>query len=282
VNKSPIRILVVDDSVPFQSFVSSLLQGEPELQVVSVASDGLEAVQKTQELKPDLIVLDIGLPKIDGIEAARRIRKLVPESKIIFLSLVSDADVVHLALGLGALGYVDKVQAGTELLAAVDAVLQGKQFVSSGLENRLRLRQGAKSNIHFQFEFDRQSKILHGKFNGQLTSASIRDYCLTAASLWDATDFRGSAIDLSGVTSIDVTPDAIRELAAASPTDPVVSRPRVIVASNSQAFAVARMFQMTGRPTRPNLHVVENSREVFPLLGVTITRFQPLGPLWTL
>jgi DNA-binding NarL/FixJ family response regulator len=127
-DKSPVRILEVDDSEPFRSFVSSLVQRKPELQVVSVASDGLEAVQKTRELKPDLVLLDIGLPKLNGIEAARRIRKLVPESKIIFLSLVSDVDVVHEALSLGVWGYVDKVQAGSELLAAVDASLRGSSL----------------------------------------------------------------------------------------------------------------------------------------------------------
>jgi DNA-binding NarL/FixJ family response regulator len=276
VDKSAVRTLVVEDFQPYRSFVTSLLQRKSELQVVSVASDGLEAVQKTKELKPDLILLDIGLPKLNGIEAARQIRKLAPKSKIIFQSLVSDADVVHEALNLGVSGYVDKFHAGTELLAAVDSVLRGKQFVSSGLKDRLPLRPGVKSNIHFQFEFDPESKILHGKFNGQITCASIRDYCVTAASLWDATDFRGSAIDLSGVTSVDVTPDEILELAAAPPTDPFASRPRVIVAPTAQLFGLARMFQMAGKATRPNLHIVQDSHQVFALLGVTTPRFQPI------
>ena len=105
----------------------------PELQVICEASDGLEAVQRVEELKPDLIVLDIGLPTLNGIEAARRISRLSPESKILFLSQESSADMVQEALSLGALGYVVKTHAGTELLAAVEAVLQGKQFVSSGL-----------------------------------------------------------------------------------------------------------------------------------------------------
>jgi len=178
---------VVEESEPFRSFITSLLQKKPEFQVVSEASDGLEAVQKTIELKPDLILLDIGLPKLNGIEAARRIRILVPESKMIFQTLVSDADVVHEALRLGAWGYIDKAHTGSELLAAVDAVLQGRRFVSSGLKDSLPLHQGAKSNIHFQFEFDPEDKILYGKFNGRLTAESIRDYCLTAASLWDVT-----------------------------------------------------------------------------------------------
>jgi DNA-binding NarL/FixJ family response regulator len=128
-----IRVLVVDDYEPFRRFICSTLGKRPELQIVGEVSDGLEAVQKAQELQPDLIVLDIGLPSLNGIEAARRMRKLCPESKIMFVSQESSAEVVQEALGLGALGYVVKVHAGSELLAAVGAVLEDRQFIGSGL-----------------------------------------------------------------------------------------------------------------------------------------------------
>jgi DNA-binding NarL/FixJ family response regulator len=129
----PVRVLVVDDFEPFLRFIRSMLQERPELQIICEVSDGLEAFQKAEELQPDLILLDIGLPTLNGIEAARRIRKLAPEAKIIFVTQESSADVVQEALSLGAAGYVLKAKGGSELLAAVDAVLQGKQFVSSGL-----------------------------------------------------------------------------------------------------------------------------------------------------
>jgi CheY-like chemotaxis protein len=103
------------------------------LEVVCELSDGLAAVQKAAELNPDLILLDIGLPTLNGIEAARQIRKLVPKAKILFLSQESSADVVKEVLNLGARGYVVKTQAGSELLPAVEAVLHDKQFVSKGL-----------------------------------------------------------------------------------------------------------------------------------------------------
>jgi DNA-binding NarL/FixJ family response regulator len=128
-----VRVLVVDDYEPFRRFICSTLGKRPELQIVGEVSDGLEAVQKAQELQPDLILLDIGLPSLNGIESARRMRKLCPESKILFISQESSADVVQEALSLGALGYVVKVHAGSELLAAVGAVLEGRQFISSGL-----------------------------------------------------------------------------------------------------------------------------------------------------
>ena len=127
------RVLVVDDYEPFRRFVCSTLGTRPELQIVGEVSDGLEAVHKAEELQPDLIVLDIGLPTLNGIEAARRMRKLSPESKILFISQESSADVVREAFSLGALGYVVKVHAGSDLLPAVKAVLQGKQFVSASL-----------------------------------------------------------------------------------------------------------------------------------------------------
>jgi len=100
-----IRILVVDDFDAWRGLVSSVVQKEPNWQVVGEAADGLQAVSKAEELKPDLIILDIGLPKLNGIEAVRRIRKVSPESKILILSQESSADVVQEALSSGALGY---------------------------------------------------------------------------------------------------------------------------------------------------------------------------------
>jgi CheY-like chemotaxis protein len=129
---SPVRVLVVDDYEPFRRFVCSTLRKRPQIQVVGEASDGLEAVRKAEKLRPDLIVLDIGLPSLNGIEAARRIRSVSPESKILFLSVESSVDVVQEALSLGALGYIRKASAGSELLAAVGAIILGKAFVSGG------------------------------------------------------------------------------------------------------------------------------------------------------
>lgn len=130
---SSFRILVVEDYEPFRRFVCSTVGQRPGLQIISEASDGVEAVQKVKELQPDLILLDVGLPSLNGIEVARRIRTLSPKSKILFMTQESSADVVLAAFSLGALGYVVKAHAGNELLAAVEAVRQGRRFVSSGV-----------------------------------------------------------------------------------------------------------------------------------------------------
>ena len=132
------RILAVDDFEPYRRFVSSLLHGRPDLQVVGGVSDGLQAVEKAQELQPDLILMDIGLPGINGIEAARQIRTLVPNAKIIFLTQESSPEVIQEARNLGASGYVLKIEAETDLVAAVEAVLRGRQFFNDGAGGRGR------------------------------------------------------------------------------------------------------------------------------------------------
>jgi DNA-binding NarL/FixJ family response regulator len=132
-SSSPVRILVVDDHEPFRRFVCRTLGKRPWLQIVAEASDGLEAVRRAEELRPNLILLDIALPELNGIEAARRIRTLAPESKILFVSQECSDEVLREALSLGAMGYVVKTMAGSELLTAVDAVLDGRRFLGSGL-----------------------------------------------------------------------------------------------------------------------------------------------------
>ena len=128
-----VRLFIVDDYEPFRKFVRSLLGRSQKLQVIGEASDGLEAVRKAEELQPDLIVLDLGLPTLSGMEVARRIRRLCPKGKILFLSQDASFDLAQEAFRLGAMGYVVKAHAGSELLAAVEAVCQGRQFVSKGL-----------------------------------------------------------------------------------------------------------------------------------------------------
>ena len=133
---SSIRILVVDDYAPWRQFVCRTLQANPTWHVVGEAADGLEAVQQAQDLHTDLVVLDVGLPTLNGIEAARGIRELSPKSRILFLSENYSRDVAEAALSTGAGGYVAKSDAGKDLLPAVIAVLEGKRFVSARVGGR--------------------------------------------------------------------------------------------------------------------------------------------------
>ena len=117
-----VRILVVDDYQPWRAFVYSALQRCPEYRIICEVSDGLEAVLKAEELQPDLILLDIGLPVQNGIETARQLRTISPSSKILFVSQESSADIVREALSTGAQGYIVKASA-TDLVTAMSAAL---------------------------------------------------------------------------------------------------------------------------------------------------------------
>ncbi len=123
---------MADDYEPFRRFLVSMLQGRPEL-VISQAADGAQAVQKAREVNPELILLDIGLPVMNGIEVARQIRKFSPTSKILFVSQETSVDVVEEAFAIGAPAYLVKADAGRELMLALDAVLRGEKYVSNTL-----------------------------------------------------------------------------------------------------------------------------------------------------
>jgi DNA-binding NarL/FixJ family response regulator len=133
---SLIRILLVDDYEPWRRVVASMVQKERQLQIICEASDGLEALERAEELQPDVIFMDIGLPKLNGIEAARKIRNLAPKAKILFLSQQSCVEVVREALTIGA-GFVLKIDAGKEMISAAKAVSLDKKFLSSGLAGHI-------------------------------------------------------------------------------------------------------------------------------------------------
>jgi len=125
-----VRILVVEDHEPFRRYFCSALEQRAEFQVIGQASDGLEGIEKAQELQPDLILLDIGLPKVNGLEAASQVRKLAPLAKILFISQEFSFDMVEAALRLGASGFVHKLRVHSDYLPAIESVLRSKYFVS--------------------------------------------------------------------------------------------------------------------------------------------------------
>ena len=137
-----IRILVVDDHEVVRKVICSLLSSDAGLDVVCQSADGEGAVEKAGELQPDLVLLDISLPGISGIEAGRRIRKVSPDSYIIFLSQHDSLQMVGDALRVGGHGYVTKIDAGAELLKAIRTVSEGKRYVSQRL-----VAQGWKADL---------------------------------------------------------------------------------------------------------------------------------------
>lgn len=127
------RVLLVDDHEPFRSFVRSFIEGHAQLS--GEAEDGSIAVQKCVETRPDVVLLDIGLPAMNGMQVARRIQQLVPSCRIIFLTQENSAEIVEEAFRLGAAGYVIKSRASSDLIPAMVAAQNGRYFVGSGVEH---------------------------------------------------------------------------------------------------------------------------------------------------
>ena len=138
--------LIVEDSEEYCQFLLLTLQEKTNCQVIGQASDGLEAVKQAEELQPDLILLDLGLPKLNGMDAARRILNLAPKSKILFVSQNDSIEIMQLALRIGASGYLLKSD-GMELPIALEIIMQGKQFVSSRLERSLAAAHAAATSV---------------------------------------------------------------------------------------------------------------------------------------
>jgi DNA-binding NarL/FixJ family response regulator len=131
----PFRTLIVDDHEGFRRFLCVTLQEQTRCEVIGEACDGLEAVQKAEDLQPDLILLDLGLPILNGMQVARRVRKLCPHAKILIVSQDSSPDIVAGALRIGARGYLLKTDAAN-LPLAVESVLQDRVFLSSQLDGK--------------------------------------------------------------------------------------------------------------------------------------------------
>lgn len=142
---SGLRVLVVEDHARFRRVICDLLQQRADLLIVGEAADGLDAICQAEALRPDVVMLDIGLPMLSGIEVAGRIRAIVPNAKLMFVTNESSMEVVEQAFSRGAHGYVYKPRAHRDVLPVLEAIIRGGRFVSGGLE---RIGQGDSLSSH--------------------------------------------------------------------------------------------------------------------------------------
>lgn len=125
-----IHILLADDHTILRAGLKMMLNAQPDMEVVGEASDGRQAITETQRLQPDIILMDITMPEMNGIEATRQIKKLVPESRILILTMHEHDEYVFQALRAGASGYMLKEAADTELISALHIIQSGQFYLS--------------------------------------------------------------------------------------------------------------------------------------------------------
>ena len=122
------NVLIADDHTAIRKGLRSLIEAHDSLKVIAEAADGAEAVEKTEKLRPDLVVLDLTMPNLDGLAAARQIKKVLPKTLIVIFSMHAFKEVVETAKQAGVQGFVSKSQDGDELLAAIDAVFENRSY----------------------------------------------------------------------------------------------------------------------------------------------------------
>jgi len=132
-----VTVLLADDHTIVLQGLAKLLEGEPNIRVVGEAHNGREAVTKVEELKPDVIVMDIAMPILNGIEATRQIKKIRPQSKVIILSMHSHDRFINELFSLGASGYLLKDSTGQDIIRAIQAAVRGDTYLSPSISRRV-------------------------------------------------------------------------------------------------------------------------------------------------
>ena len=199
------RLILADDHILVRSGLSRILGEEPHLEIVAEVGDGLELLSALNKVKPDLIILDVSMPNLRGIEAIPEIRRMQPETKVLILTMHKEEEYLYQAISAGADGYLLKDDAEKELFTAIDNIREGKIYISPGLadqsmQNWARLRRGENDSHVAEVLTVRQREILkliaEGKSNkeiGDLLCLSVRTVERHRANIMDKLNIRKTA-----------------------------------------------------------------------------------------
>jgi len=160
-----VKLLVADDHKIFRQGIKKLLEEEPDLQVVGEAADGREAIKKATELKPDVILMDIAMANLNGLQATKQIKKILPDTKVIMVTMHKNEEYVLQSFQAGASGYILKEGAVEELVSAIRTIHQDKSFLSPAISKTLidaylRKMETGKTETPFDLLTDREREVL--------------------------------------------------------------------------------------------------------------------------
>ena len=180
-----IRVLLADDHTVVRQGLRVLLEAEMDITVVGEASSGREAVQMTKKLLPDVVIMDIAMPSLNGVEATRQITKEVPTAKLLILSSYNDDEYVHQVTGAGATGYLLKQTAATDLIKAVRETRNGNAYFSPAISKRLmeRYREAVLSGAPVRKQTDlltsREAEVLQLIAEGRANKQIAAELCIS-------------------------------------------------------------------------------------------------------
>jgi two-component system, NarL family, response regulator NreC len=184
----PIKVMIAEDHTIVRQGLARLLSDQPGLEVVGQAVNGRDAVEMAEKLNPDIIIMDIAMPKMNGIEASKKIRKLLPRTKILILSMYSHEHYIHELLEVGVSGYLLKDSSGRDIVKAIDDALKNKTFLSPAISKLLAedshsTNKNTSREDRFKLLSNREREVFQLIAEGHSTRAIADMLCVSVSTI---------------------------------------------------------------------------------------------------